>query len=586
MTGSARRQWLPIVGFWAVIAAALALRTALQWGSVPLLGDSDDAMRLVTAADLLGGQAWQDLVEHRDNAPFGAPMHWSRLVDAPLALLLAMARPLFGPNAPNAVAIVWPLLLLLPMLALAAALVRRLVPEAGMITALALPMVSFVLVIEFLPGRVDHHNVQILLCLGAALAVLTLRARAAGGIASALAMTTSIAIGLETLPMLVMTAAAFACLWLADPRRHAVTLAAFGSTLALGTLAHFLLATPPAAYAVPACDMLSITYAVPAVLGGAGLVAAAVLTGLLVQPWQRLLVLSAMGAVTLAVTAGLFPHCLAGPYAAVEGDLQGYFTTIAEAQPIWVRVPADPATAVGFALATLLAVPVTAWRAWRSHGDVRIDWLIVLGFLAAGALVMVLQMRGARLAAVFALPAAAWVISRVRQYYLAAPGARRAAALLGSWLLFAGVAHYVIVGFASELLGSRPAQAAGASTAAPWQQCFTETQYRGLAALPPGIVMSPAWNGAHVLHYTPHAVVSAGFHRNVDGYLAAEAFFAGDEERARQIAVGRGVDYVAFCPSNRKHLMVVGPDEGRHWSWLEPVAAPDGTLLRIYRVRL
>src|SRR5690606_28056786 len=43
----ARLAWPMIFGFWALVAALLIARTALQWGTVPLLGDSDDAMRMV-----------------------------------------------------------------------------------------------------------------------------------------------------------------------------------------------------------------------------------------------------------------------------------------------------------------------------------------------------------------------------------------------------------------------------------------------------------------------------------------------------------------------------------------------------------
>lgn len=580
-----RRDRLVIAGFWLTIAAALIVRALLQVETAPLLGDSDDAMRMVTAADLLNGQPWQDLTQHRDNAPFGAPMHWSRLVDAPIALLLALTRPFLGPLAPDAVAVAWPLLLMLPLLALSAAFIRRLVPDAGTVTALALPIVSFVLLIEFVPGRVDHHNVQILLTLTAALALVAWRERPAGGIVAGLAIATSLAIGLEAMPMLVSAIAIYACVWIAEPHRHRTALAAFGVTLALGTAGHFLLATAPASYLTPACDMLSITYIVPALLGGFGLAATATLTGYLVRPWQRFAVLAVAGAATVGITIAFFPDCLAGPYAATNEALSGYFDTISEAQPLWVRLFTDPPTAIAFALPVLLALPVSAWRAFKARGDARADWLIVLGFLAAAALVMLLQLRGARLAAPFALPAAAWVITHARARYLAKKRIADALMLIGSWLAFAGVAHYAIAGLFSGWLDTRLIASIEASPVRQWQDCFIGEHYDELAALPQGIVAAPSWNGAHILRYTPHAVLSAGFHRNIDGIRAAETFFAGDEAAARTLAAERGIDYVAFCPANKKHSMIVGPAAGQHWTWLEPLTPADAMLV-IYRVRL
>ena len=80
---------------------------------------SDDAMRLVGVRDLLAGQPWGDLVQHRLSPPDGVAMHWSRLVDAPLALLVAGFRPLLGQAAAESVAVtIWPLALLAALAAL------------------------------------------------------------------------------------------------------------------------------------------------------------------------------------------------------------------------------------------------------------------------------------------------------------------------------------------------------------------------------------------------------------------------------------------------------------------------------------
>ncbi len=49
---------------------------------------TDDAMRLVQVRDLLAGQNWFDLTQHRLSPPAGVTMHWSRLIDLPLAALI------------------------------------------------------------------------------------------------------------------------------------------------------------------------------------------------------------------------------------------------------------------------------------------------------------------------------------------------------------------------------------------------------------------------------------------------------------------------------------------------------------------
>lgn len=89
----------------------LLVRVALAWLAVSALllltnlgnisglrfPDPDDVMRLVQVRDLLGGQAWFDVAQHRvDAVNGGVGMHWSRLVDIPIALVIAVLTPFLG----------------------------------------------------------------------------------------------------------------------------------------------------------------------------------------------------------------------------------------------------------------------------------------------------------------------------------------------------------------------------------------------------------------------------------------------------------------------------------------------------------
>ncbi len=80
---------------WAAVSIALLIA---NWHFIGPLNfrDPDDALRLVQVRDLLAGQSWFDLTQHRIHPPAGVPMHWSRLVDLPIALLLAGLKPLLG----------------------------------------------------------------------------------------------------------------------------------------------------------------------------------------------------------------------------------------------------------------------------------------------------------------------------------------------------------------------------------------------------------------------------------------------------------------------------------------------------------
>lgn len=579
--GGAALDWRLLLIFWAAVAALFAVRAGLLLPSTTLYGDDDDVMRLVTATDLLNGQAWQDLTQYRDNAPFGTSMHWSRLVDAPLALLMLAVRPFVGTATPEAVAVIWPLLLMLPLFILVARLVLYLVPQAGQVTAMALPVVTLALLIEFMPGRVDHHNVQVLLSLVLAVALVTRRDELAGGVIAGIAAGTSLAIGLETLPVIVAATACLALLWLAEPQRYRAPLAGFSATFAAVAIGHFILATAPSRYADLACDGLSMVHLLAIGAATGALLIAASLTAWLPMLYHRLGALAA-GGVAFAVLLALFPQCLLNPYAAVDPRLiEIYFGTIREAEPLWTRLLRDPATGIAFALPVLLAVPVTIWRAWREKGERRVDWLMVLALLVAGAAVMLVQMRGARIAAAMALPAAAYLIAAARDAYRSRPRPGGVAWLLGAWLLFASVGQFALIAAVDAFLpGPQRGIADTEPTTLPaTSPALLPAAYARLAALPKGNVVAHPAVDTQVLLYTPHAVVSAGFHRNAAGYLDTQQVMStGTPDQAAAVAAARSIDYVVI-PSG-----AAAAGRFRDWPWLELLSEPDEPL-QIYKVR-
>jgi hypothetical protein len=127
------------------------------------LGDTDDAVRLVTLRELLGGAPWFDITLPRIGAPKPLVSHWSRLIDAPLAVLMLLFRPLFGvAGAEIATRMVWPaLLFFILQLMISREAFRRAGPWAAAF-AVALPLLSLMPLVQFKPGRIDHHNAQIL----------------------------------------------------------------------------------------------------------------------------------------------------------------------------------------------------------------------------------------------------------------------------------------------------------------------------------------------------------------------------------------------------------------------------------------
>ena len=116
-------------------------------------GDPDDFMRLDQVRDWLAGQSWWDVRQYRMDPPAGADMHWSRLVDLPIAACLLLARLVLPePAASIAAMTAVPLLQLLLAMALLRALMRTLGASAGaVLAAAALPLAFPLLLDNFMP---------------------------------------------------------------------------------------------------------------------------------------------------------------------------------------------------------------------------------------------------------------------------------------------------------------------------------------------------------------------------------------------------------------------------------------------------
>src|ERR1700751_2243385 len=120
-------------GTYPEIWIALLFLAGSVWLALPAIKggifdalSTDDAMRLVEVRDLIGGQGWFDLFQYRMDPPGGTSMHWSRLIDAPLAALILLLKPLLGMHGAEAVTLYfWPALLFAIALALIAAIARQ-----------------------------------------------------------------------------------------------------------------------------------------------------------------------------------------------------------------------------------------------------------------------------------------------------------------------------------------------------------------------------------------------------------------------------------------------------------------------------
>ncbi len=541
------RQYL----LWPLAAWALFAGIALWLTRGAIQLDTDSAMRLVQVRDLLHGQSWFDTVQHRMNTPYGLSMHWSRLVDAPLALLMLVSE--------TFALIAWPLLLFLATLLLLARIAFVMAGPRAMATAMALALLCSGLYAAFAPGNIDHHGLQLVLMLAALLCVIE-RQPVPGAVVVALGL----GVGLESLPY-ALTAIAFFVFDQAKAR-------AFGLTLAGMALLLLAVTTASAYRFIPACDTYSLFYAALLGTGGLGIAAASFL------PRHRLAALGILALLLLALAAMLNPACLAGPYAGMDARLKLIFLDrINEARPVWSFFRLAPAQVVGGYLYAAFALAICALA---PRGRAR---LAVLVFAAMALLVATLQYRGTNFALLFALPGLAAALTRLT--------AQRSIVWLAAAIMLASGATFTLAGAAGEGFDKVRQRALlfGAQ-----ERCGSHFALDRLNDMPPGRVAAFVDQGPAVLAYSKDSVIAGPYHRDAAGILDSYEIFAGKKPLA--ILKKRGIDYLVVCRSapdwdfyRSRGGLVSQLAQGRTPSWLKQVNWLEAFELRpvaeVYRVK-
>ncbi|MEH2531430.1 hypothetical protein V1277_002192 [Bradyrhizobium sp. AZCC 1588] len=550
-------------------------------------GDNDSLLRLVEIRDFIGGQAWFDLHQYRMGPPGGFVMHWSRLVDAPIAAVILVVSALTGKLAAGETVALfaWTTPLMAAALTFSLRIARSVGDEwtimPAFIICAAAPHFSGV----FAPGNIDHHNIQLTLCLAAITALIVGRGYVAG-IAAGAACALMLAVGMETLPYVAVAGLTAAAMYLLGDRPEAAKAVGFGMGLAGGGLAAFVATVPTISWLLPHCDAYSIPQFSVAAISGIGLAVAAVSPILAHSFGRRLTALLALGIAVAAVAVTAFPQCLADPYAGLDPKLQQFWLNqVTEAQPFWRVLSDNWVKAAGFYVTPILALIVLGLRLRRRSNGA--GWML-MALLTAAFVVSLWQVRGAT----FSLPLAAialagWVGDWRHRTALSSDrfSSPRMALV---WLVSLNVTWSAAAHAASAALGETERAASPAGT------CERPADYALLAAQPPTTVLAISNLGAPILARSPHRALAGPYHRNVTGNLLTLDAFTGTAEQALTTVQNNRIGLVVFCRGNAETALLAGQaptgllaalarDEPP--DWLEKLPQDASQPLDIYRVR-
>ncbi|PZU08955.1 MAG: hypothetical protein DI606_14450 [Sphingobium sp.] len=589
--------WLTFLLWIAIVAANLVDRwQAIHW---LVLGDTDDNIRYVQVKDWLAGQGWFDLRQYRLDPPGGANIHWSRLVDLPIAGLMLFFRAFVGQGLADRLACgIAPLIPLFPLMLSLGFIGRRLAGPNGWFLAALAPLATQMALGMYAPMRIDHHGWQLALAL-AMLAGVIDEKRVRGGIVAGLTSALSIAIGMEMIVYLAAGGALIALRWVFRPGAEKRMLP-YALSLAGGTSVLYLLFASYANRAM-VCDAISPIWV--AVFGTAG----AGMTILSLLPLRTWPVRMAAGAVVGgAVAAFLYlnwPQCLS-PYQ-ISPELQRlWLANIREAKPITAQAQS--------LVVPLLAVPVAGvigllWALWdaRRDGERLWAWATVGLMMLFSTALLFWQLRAGPAAQLMAIPPAAWAAHKLVAMLMTGTRRTRIVAGAGAAVLAAVAFVYPLYPQALTLYqrvtGTVPkawrpsAKARTDAINKANARCRTLPALEVLDQLPPATIFTMVDMGPRLIATTHHSALAGPYHRNGSTILDIHHAFDGPASGFRAIAAKHHATYLLLCPnfpegtiyqSRSPQGFYAGLMRGTVPGWLKPVTLRTGMTLpyRLYRI--
>ena len=536
---------MPLWAWWAaafalIAAKALFVALSAEPNYLDFFGDPDDAARLMEVRAFRDGAAWFDMTSDAMGGAAGLLSHWSRLIDLPLAALLALLTPVTSQNAAEiAVRTLWPLLVFAPLLW---AILRTVTTAAGaaagrvaLLLALLCPLGFY----QFAIGRLDHHNVMIAATVSAALLLWAYpAAERLWGLAGAL-LGFALTIGFEALAP-VAALAVFVALWGLLDRRAARAARMFTVALMLSIAAGFLVSIPPSRWFDIRCDAIALNIVALSGVAGAGLALALSLPDRATRS-HRFLVAMGFAAVGIALFGRLEPKCLAGPMGQLPAALTPVWLDYVDetrsiiADLIAGRIEQSLGLIVFFTLA--VAAQMQRLRAIRTAPEV-----FLLAAVASFVALACWQYKYLAYASFLALAPLAWRIARIKAAAgVSAPGLQFAAAVLFSQATLLAASSKLQVALAAPPV-LRNEIRIGA------EACESNSALRDLAVLPPGRIAAHLDLGAYIAATTGHRVLAAPYHRIADAIITNQRIFASrDPSEAGALLAREKVDYVVIC---------------------------------------
>ncbi len=542
--GIAGPLWIiaAIFSFLFIFGSLETIQSRAGWGP-------DDQLRMVQIRDFLNGQSWFDWTQYRMNAPDGAPMHWSRLIELPIAFLILIFTPIFGQDIAEMIAgTAIPLI----GLALTSYMIGRVAlslwNRQAAIFAIIMTWINPAIAFQFRPMRIDHHGWQIML---ASLALWSMfwPSKKSGGIALGAALAFWLHISLEGLPI---TAAFFILLgwrWIIE-KAHGQRLIWTITSFTIVSFALYIITQGLPAGAASYCDSISPPY-----LAATAAAAAIMLIAINSTPekrWMRFLSAALAGASALAIMLYIAPQCSGGAFAQLDPLVHDYwYVNVSEGLPLWYqKLQAILLSAAIPCIGIIAMFLITPKIAYSARGN-----LYMMGFfLLYAALLSCFVFRTITVANAFALPLVAIILSQIFDGYRRSPYPAKRIGLIMTMLAIAVSGPFLsalaapFVNVENDKQAEKPI--ADAALSIPCKSA------QGLAALnklpAPANIMAPFNLGTLILLNSDHHIIASSHHRNEAAMRDQIAAMIGSPDDAIATIKKRKIDYIVTCPTTQE----------------------------------
>jgi hypothetical protein len=578
------RHGLVIVGIWLLLSAALIIT---GWSNIGARAgwDPDDQLRLVQLRDFLNGQSWFDNNQYRLNAPYGAPMHWSRLVELPLAAIIYMLRPFVGQPAAEMVAgSLVPLALFGGVICLLAQIASKAGSRAAGVFAAVIAATSVPLVMQLQPMRIDHHGWQIFMAVAALASLFHANARKAG-IALGVALAVWLHISLEGAPMAAAFFVYLGWRWLVsadEGKRLSFAIAGF----ALTSLLLFFGSQQKGIHADVFCDTVSLPH-IWAIITAAVIM----LPGVAAAPATRtvrVLVILLAAAGTGFVMVSLAPDCLGDAFANLDPLVREYwYANVKEGLPIWQQ---DGHTAAFLLAGPAIGLASCIWLLRSANAETKSKLATITFFVGYGCLLSVFVFRTVSVASAYAVVPAALIAAHLFGQFR---NSNVPAVRIGTVAII--LAILVPGALLNATLNLFQAKQAAADVRAEQNAvaCESAASVAQLAQLPTGNMLAPFDMGPMILSQTQHRIVASSHHRNARGMYDHIRIFRSRPDVSHKLLKARAIRYLTVCAGEEELAFYAKKDPNGLWGsiergdvpgWLE--ALPElGDGIKVWRVR-